>query len=223
MILNVKDRHVDRVAIVDDDQDARDTWSGLVNAEFATNPLSGPFANLRTLVDTIVGGANAALCDHHLKEGNYAHCSGAEAVCALYRQQFPAVLVTRYSKADMDEIRLYRRGIPVLLASDMADPVSIAAGFDLCMGEFDEKYAPHRRPWKTLVRIEDVESGGRNPVVFAVLPGWNSSEVVKFPLTLIPEELRRYVEKGAHFFAMVNKGAEDQAELYFENFEFRGK
>src|SRR5580700_8248416 len=107
MMLNVKDRRTRTVAIVDDERDARDTWSwGLENADFSVKALSGPFADLQALVDAVVGGANAVLCDHHLTEGNYAHCSGAEAVCALYRRQFPAVLVTAWSKAVMDQIRL---------------------------------------------------------------------------------------------------------------------
>lgn len=211
--------HQWKPAIVDDNEDMRETLRDeLEYAEIEAKPLAGPFSTLDDLVSTVVGRANAAVCDHHLTR-NYASCDGAEAVASLYESKLPAVLVTAYSKADVHEIRRFRRGIPILLTPDEANPDSLVKGFEVCRREFDGEFVPSRRPWQTMVQIEDVDGD----TVYAILPGWNSNEVVKFSKTMINSELHEHVVAGERFFAQVNKGAEDQAELFFEDFEYRGK
>ena len=93
----------------------------------------------------------------------------------------------------------------------------------MCLNEFGNRFVASRRPWKTLLRIEDVDTSGAFRFAYVILPGWNSSEVVRLPLTLVPAKLRSHVRPGERLFASVNKGAEDQSELYFEDFEYRGK
>ena len=56
-------------------------------------------------------------------------------------------------------------------------------------------------------------------MVYAVIPGWDPDEVVRFPLIIFPEELRQSVVPGARFFAKVNIAATHHDELYFEDFE----
>src|SRR4051812_37107283 len=114
-----------KVAIIDDSEDYRES----VRDDFRDSPvgyeplpLDGPFPTLESLVEAVVVGHDAAICDHELNSRNYALCSGAEAVGRLYDRRFPAVLVTQWGDAEIDQMRQYRRKIPVLLNPDQATP-----------------------------------------------------------------------------------------------------
>jgi CheY-like chemotaxis protein len=206
------------VAIVDDNEMKRDTFRDeLELADWIAMPLAGPFACMQALLDKVIGQSNAAICDHHLHH-NYAAFDGAETVATLYQKKFPAVLVTQYERALMDDIRPHRRGIPVLLTPAEANPDSLVRGWEICKHEFEGKFGPSRMPWRAMLRIDDVDDA----MVYALLPGWNSDEIIKFPISIMPLSIRQQIKPGTRLFAQVNKGAEDQSELFFENFELGG-
>lgn len=206
------------VAIIDDSDVKRETMKDeLEFANVNATPLTGPFASIDDMVMQVRSNANVAVCDHHLVS-NYAAFSGAAGVASLYQNRVPAVLVTQYGKADVIQIRRYRRGIPILITPREADPQILIRAWEVCRKEFKGEYLPSRRPWRTLIRIEAID----NRMVDAVLPGWNSEEVIRFSIDLIAHDLHPLVQPGARFFAQVNKGAEDQADLYFEDFEHGG-
>jgi hypothetical protein len=216
---------IDRVVIIDDSADSRETLSDELRfAQFTPQALSGPFLTKDDLVKIVGDQADAVVCDHHLNTRNYAPCSGAEVVATWYERHIPSVMVSKWIKADIDQIRRYRRHVPVLLTPEEAsDTGRIAKGFEICIEEFRDNFLPSRKPWKTLIRIEDVDITTKPPMVYAVIPGWNSNEIVRFPIDIIPKELHQVVAPGERFFALVNTGAETQEELYFEQFEYRGK
>ena len=59
------------------------------------------------------------------------------------------------------------------------------------------------------------------PALFYVaIPGWDSKEIIRLPLDLVPYRRRRLIEPGFRFFASVNKGAEQPEALFFTKFEF---
>lgn len=206
-----------KVAIVDDNDESRETLRDeLEEYNFVPEPLLGPFQTVGSLVDAVRAKADVAICDHHLI-ANYAGFDGAEAVASLYERQLPAVLVTAWSKAELQEIQPFRRHIPVLLTPQEAEIERIARGWDVCRQEFMGQFLPSRRPWQTLVQIEDIDGED----VFVTLPGWRSDEVIRLPKGAIKKDLQRYVKPGERFFAMVNKGAEQQADLFFEDFQYR--
>lgn len=206
------------VAIIDDDEIKRDTFCDEVElVNWKAMPLSGPFSTIPSLIEMVVGRANVAVCDHHLVR-NYAPFNGAQTVAALYNRKFPAVLVTKYEKAQMDDIRAFRRGIPVLLTPTEADPDTLARAWETCRDEFEGRYNSARKPWRTMIFVDDVSEND----VWALLPGWNSEEIIRFPRSVIPSHMSHKVERGTRLFAQVNKGAEDQSELYFQDFEFVG-
>jgi hypothetical protein len=214
---------ISTVQIVDDDRSARAAMVFTVNdADFEAVPEEGPLPRLAAFVKEVKLKADAIVCDHRMK-GHYAAFNGAEAVAKLYAVAFPAVLCTRWTKADIDAMRQYIRYIPALISSDEANPDSIAAGFLECIREFRNDPAPSRKPWRTLIRVESVESQ-LNPALFYVaIPGWDSKEIVRLPLDLIPAERRPDVQAGTRFFAKVNKGAERAETLFFSEFEFPSK
>jgi len=83
--------------------------------------------------------------------------------------------------------------------------------------DFSEHYSFSRKPWRTLIRIEKVDS--ERAMAYIVIPGWNPNEIVSLPLVMFPEVQRKEVVAGARFFVKVNTGADHQDELYFSDFE----
>jgi CheY-like chemotaxis protein len=223
MAIEVEGITIERVGVVDDNSDNRETISDdLRDLELDPQPFAGPFGSTEELVNSVMQGNHAVICDHHFTR-NYAPGSGAEAVAAWYQQHFPPVLVTAWSKAEIDHIRKFRRYIPVLLTPRDANPDRIIKGFELCIGEFNNKFVPSRRPRKTLITIQDVDSTQTVPDVYIVLSGWNSGEVIRIPIDTIPPEYHSVVHPSERLYAFVNIGAETQEELYFDEFEYRGK
>jgi hypothetical protein len=210
-----------RVDIVDDKPDVRKVIAICVReAELEAVVENDQLPPLEHFVSAAMNKADAGICDHRLNLGRYAQFDGAQAVARFYDLKWPALLCTTWSKADMDAMRLYRRRIPILIHTDDLNPDTMAMGFEYCIREFESDFSPSRRPWRTLVRIEEVDKDMVPPMFFAVLPGWHSSDKIRLPLSLIPPELQTQIKPGARFHAQVNKGAENQDDLYLDEFEF---
>lgn len=221
MSLNLGGNTITRVDIVDDKPDARKIIAMSVDeAELEPVLESEPLPPLEQFVSGAIKKADAAICDYKLSLGKYAQFNGAQAVATFYQRKWPALLCTTWGKADIDAMRVYRRKIPILIRTDDLNPDTIALGFEYCIREFESDFSPSRRPWRTLVRIEEVDEEMKPPMFFVVLPGWYSSDKIRLPLGLIPSSLQGKMQPGARFHAQVNKGAENQDDLYFDNFEF---
>lgn len=213
---------IQRVKIVDDDKSARESMALCVeDAEFKPALVDGPIADLTLFVASTLEEADAIVCDHRLRRNIYANFDGAEAVASFYQANFPAVLCTAWSKADIDSMRIYRRFIPSLIPSDKLNPETIIRGFELCIGEFNNHFTTDRKPWRTLLRIEDVDLDSKPQMLYVILPGWNSKEIIRLPLDLIPKNFHANLKPGIRFHALANKGADNQDDLYFYNFDFR--
>lgn len=222
MPLAVNGKNIVNVGVIDDTPDVRATVSEeLKEADFIPYDFAGPYQNTEQLVRELFARTDAAVCDLHLNQRNYAPFSGAEVVHRCYLERFPSVLVSRFTKADNDHIRRYRRWIPVALDYRDANPDSITNGFTICLREFKSEFVPSRRPWRTLIRVEDVDPESKPPMVFAIIPAWNPDEGVRFPLDIVPMEMRDNVQADVRIYAKVNIGAESQDELYFQDFEYR--
>ncbi|MCX6000310.1 MAG: hypothetical protein NTU41_12200 [Chloroflexi bacterium] len=203
-----------RVAVVDDDPRSRDAMAETIrDAQLEPVKQELPLDSIDEFIASLERNANAVLCDHHLAPGNYASFHGAKAVAALYARGFPALLVTRWSVADMDGIRPYRRQIPSILKSGELYPEQIRKGISECMSEFKNEFVKERRPWRVLVRVEDVSNG----LVFVIVPSWNTDEVIRLPRGIFPEG--QPLPAGTRLFAEVNIGARNVEELFFVDFE----
>jgi len=208
-----------RVAIVDDSLKDADLMGELVR-EAGLEPviIKPPFGEIEQLVGQIRSDADGAVCDHRLR--GMAHFSGAQAVASLVQSAIPAILVTQYIDIDADvSIRRWRHQVPVLLSRDDADPDRIKAGLEDCVREIEGSYLPGRRPRRALIQIDGRSDESGEEVVEARIPSWNPNIVVRFPLSLIPENLQEKAVQGGFLFAMVNIGAETPEELYFRDFE----
>ncbi len=222
MAVKIGNRSIQKVKIFDDDPRAR-AMVALSVSDAKLEPIQepGPLTDLAQFAGQAALTADAAILDHKLKlVGKYSSFDGAEAVSHLYMAQFPAVLCTSWGKAEIDAMRCYRRKIPSLISIEDLDPEAIIAGWERCIQEFSGDFSPVRRPWRALVRVEDVNNAPGYRMFYVVIPGWTSSEKVRLPLDLIPPERQSRIQPGTRFYAEVNIGADNQDELYFENLEF---
>jgi CheY-like chemotaxis protein len=211
---------ISRVGIVDDKSDVRKIMAISVSeADLTPVVEDGPLPPLEQFVTSSIKKSDAIICDYKLNLGKYSQFNGAEAVARFYELKQPALLCTTWGKAEIDAMRVYRRKIPILVRTDDINPDTIAKGFEYCIREYKNDFSPVRKPWRTLVRIEEVDDQMFPPMFFVVLPGWYSSDKIRLPIDIIPPELREKINPGVRFHAQVNKGTEDQDDLYFDNIE----
>ena len=220
-MLTINNKTIKRIAIIDDKDDARDAMADSVeDAEFE------PVIEIRELksidknIKEIMNKADAVIFDYYLRTGNYANFNGAEVVSRLYALKFPALLITIYSKAVTDEIRIFRRNIPVLIPGLKVESNIIIEGIKKCMNEFNNVYSDDRKPYRTLIRIEEIDKNKK--IAFAVIPAWNPNLVVSIPLRLIPANLIRG-KPIIRLFADINIAAKKYEDLFFENFTIAEK
>ncbi|MDD1413269.1 hypothetical protein MEN41_01000 [Dolichospermum sp. ST_con] len=213
------------IAIVDDDttQSQATAWE-IEDAGYKTLLLDeGHFHNVNELVALVRENAQAAVCDHRLSNSGFANFYGAELVAALYDLRFPSLLITQYTEMDTSfSIRKWRHKIPVLLSREEADASTIAKGIEICESELCGKIPSTRKSRRTIVRITNIdEKTTHEPVVDAFIPSWNPHRAVRFPVSLIPENLRNLLKPNTtiRLFAHVNTSAEKSDDLYFEKFE----
>jgi hypothetical protein len=202
------------VCVADDDGYSRRAMCNTVeDARLAPIEEPGPLGSLAHFVREVRTKSNAAIFDYKLRIlGPYADFTGAEAVTSLYKKRFPAILCTQYAMSDIDEMRPFLRFIPALLLPKEIDPDSIRRNLELCAREVCVHFSQTRRPWRTLVRVEEYDS--RRKLARVVLPGWDPNEVIRLPVKALPASTRGSVRQGMRFHAYVNVGAEVQERLY---------
>jgi CheY-like chemotaxis protein len=214
--ISVLDFEIERVAIVDDKPDVRQSFSYSVQDLKLTPVLqTALMATLGESVIQLQSIADAALCDFQLRVSKYATFDGAELVAALYQSTMPAVLCTRFEKSDIDKIRKYRRSIPCLLNPNELDEDSLLRGFEVCVNEFKQEFTAARRSWRAVIRVQSVEVHH----VHVFVPAWSSREGLRLLRSDIPEPLASKLADGLRCHAKVNLGATRQEDLYFTDWE----
>lgn len=222
MVTRTKNDSMRRVAIIDDNPNSRRHLARITAlAGFEPAALESHYAKLDDLFQAIRAiGAGRALCDNRLREGNYAGFDGAVAVDALYRQRFPAILVTDYTAPDINSIRLHRRRIPVLLPGTELLPKRILEGFEQIDQEIIQKQVPlTRRPRRALIEVEEIVDGPRGRLLTVFVPRWREHEAIVLPQEIIPEAFHTNVKQGTILIASINTEAERSEDLFFEDFE----
>jgi DNA-binding NarL/FixJ family response regulator len=217
----VLDRSIDRVAVVDDDPQARRAYGlTVVDADFTLVEEIGPLNSVSAGVASLRTRAEAVLCDQNLRKRSYATFNGAEFVAACNVSGLPAILCTQYRRPDVAHIRRYRRHVPVLVQSEDLEPDSLLAALRTCVQEI--KYGPseHRRLWRAQVRVTDI--GDPDQAVFYVhVPAWGIDERVGVLRSDVPSRISALLSDGQRFHVEVNLGAESADELYFGAWETR--
>lgn len=222
MPIKVIDRVINKISIIDDQAEVRGSYEYSVE-ELGLESVSesGPLDDmLAECVKGVSNRADAAICDYNLKMKAYSTFNGAELAAEFYKAHFPAVLCTKWYPAAIDEMREFRRFIPVLVEPAKLDPTSIRMGIESCIREFSGNFLAARRPWRTLVRVEDMRKNDQGSIfLYVVVPAWNSNEVVKLPSNMVPPEVLEKLGSGSRLHAKVNLGASGNEELFFEEWE----
>jgi hypothetical protein len=210
---------IQKIAVVDDDEQARAAMAEtIVDANLQPIVQRARLNSLNDLIIILKRDADAAVCDHRLKPRNYAAFQGAEAVSELYKIGFPAILVTAWSTEDVDNIRPYRRRIPIVIRSGDLEPKAIKNGITLCLNEFQNTYVKERYPWRVIIRIEEVDKSS----AFVIIPSWDPKIGLRLPLSIFTSECGQ-IRPGIRLFAEVNIGASKAEDLYFDRFEVAEK
>jgi hypothetical protein len=220
--ITIAKRSIQKISIIDDQAPVRESYElSVEDLGLESVSESGPLdEELPNCVKTVSQRADAAICDYNLKVKAYSSFNGAELAAEFYKMQFPAVLCTKWHTAVIDEMRQYLRFIPSLIDPSKLDPATIKTGIESCIREFDGDYRPVRRPWRALVRVEDIRKTDQgSEFAYVVVPAWNSNEVVKLPANVIPPEILKNLSAGSRLHAKVNLGATGNEELFFEAWE----
>ena len=216
-MITIEGRTFSKVAIVDDDPQNRETLAEAVaDAELEPFLIENPLRSLDELVGIVQREAQAAVLDHRLSPGNLANFTGAEGVVSLFERQFPALLVTGYSRLpELRSIIKYRSKIPVLLSHLEADVVleSIAT----CVRELGHEYDPARRPTETVLQVADIHRDTTPPLVDLIISSWDSKRRVAVPHEVFPLSLMGGLSVGRRYVALVNTAANRVEDLYLTN------
>ncbi len=218
MPITINNTTITSVHIIDDDPKVRETYKWTISdSDLEPIEVEGPLHDLQSFIDELTPQTDAVICDHKLSVKDYARFNGAESIAILYHRHKPGILCTNWITAAPEEIRKHRRFIPVLIDPLELNPQTIIDGFSLCIKEFEGSFQVHRKPWKTSVRIEELDY--ERGYIFVVAPGWKPSEVIRLSIDSVPQEIRSEIDSEGkmHFSAEVNLGAEEQRDIYFHN------
>lgn len=211
--------NIEKIAIIDDKKDARYSMAEIVSdANFSYEIVDEKIESFVHLFSKIEKSTQAAILDHHLNIANYANFTGAYAVSELFKRKFPALLVTAYSQSDIDQIRLFRKNIPVIISSNEFDCSDVEPGLIKCINELKDIYNKDRKGYKSLFRIENIDE--KRKYAFIIIPAWDSKETIRLPFEFFNN---RPVKIGDRFYARINIGTEKQEEIYIDNIEFLEK
>ena len=213
--MRIQDRDVSRALIVDDDPAARGSYEyAIEELDLEPVPIEGPLDDIASFIGTIED-SDVLLCDYHLRKRPYARCNGDELIAECYKAGVPGVLCTTFTDITPRRDRL--RYIPGLIKTGSPDPGDLVRAWDRCIGELNGNFEPSRRPWRTLVRIEEVDSDGG--FVYVIVPPWDIRRKVRIDMDGLPLAIRQCLEPDRRFHALVNTGAESYEDLFFEDWE----
>lgn len=221
MSLNIQDRQIERVVLIDDNADVRKNYGYHVD-DLNLQPFSieNPIRTLDDLLNNFTSDRDGAICDYHLNNSTYSVFNGDEIVKTLYLRKFPALLCSRDSDAP-HSIRRLRQYIPNLVFSSDLSSEIIEKSFEISIAEFKGNFRSNRKPYQTLVRIENKDDFQKDCMkVSVVIPGWDTKRMIEIIIkkeeTPIFDDIKTSLEYGQDYraFATVNLGTESPDEIY---------
>ena len=216
MSFYLENRQISTIWVIDDDPNARDSYGFTLEdmgleARPVTDLQDGTLAALRQSV----GSTGAVLCDYHLKKRDYSRHNGDYVVARCFQKGIPGVLCTSIHGAPINRQDL--RYIPGWLKTSPMNETNLRGALEHCIEELTIGYRPSRRPWRTLVRVDNMDEERRGLTV--VVPAWSTRTKIQLHFDDIPENIHELAEPDRRFHAHVNIGAEDSRDLYFCKWE----
>ena len=214
-MLSIHNREIRRALIVDDEQDARDAYEYVIeDMNLHPHKITDQLYDLPSFISSIQT-TDVVLCDYHLKKHSYAPCDGDQLVSECFRAGRPGVLCS--SIAEPPIRRDYLRYIPGLVRTGDPNPDELHRAWERCLLELDGRFEPARRPWRTLVRVADVDRD--HQCFYAVVPAWSVRTKIRIDNDNLPTDIQELLEPDRRFHALVNTGAESHRDLFFDDWE----
>jgi CheY-like chemotaxis protein len=218
MSLTVAGNEINRVLVLDDDRAARASMSyALTEAGTEAVMEEGPIQSVDAFLASVAKRADAVFSDYRLKPLNYARFQGDELVSACTRSRMPAVLCSTYADMHIMVNRQFMRFIPVILRTTNPGPEQIEDALRRCAAEIAGNIPPSRKPWRTLVRVHEVDTARGYCCV--VVPAWDAEQKIPISLESITPAVRGLFRAGKRVHAQVNTGAENHQDLFFDQWE----
>ena len=214
--MRLQDRSISRAVIIDDDPSARESYQYVIEElELTPWAIEGPLSDIPEFINDL-GNSDVVLCDYHLKRhSGYADCDGDELVAKCYKAKIPGVLCTTFPDAIMR--RDFLRHIPGLIMNGNPAPDELRTAWDRCLREQQGDFEPWRRPWRTLVRVAEVEE--EHASAYVIVPAWDVRRKIRVDIGSLSEEIVDRIQPNRRFHALVNIGAESHEQLYFDEWE----
>jgi hypothetical protein len=209
-----------KIAIVDDDDDCRESLAILVeDAGYEPELITGTFGNDKQLLINEIRKHNVfgVISDHRLSHGHLANFYGSELLASLYDLKIPSVLITQFLDVDADtSIRRYRDKLPAVIGRGTQSPELIDKLLEFSKKEIVSGRTTSRKPHRALIRVDDYSTGAQEGLIEGIITNWNSALKVKFPVELIPEDIRRQMIGSdiSRLMAFVNTGASNHSDIF---------
>jgi CheY-like chemotaxis protein len=206
----------DRVAVIDDEPDGRDTIVDLLGEQhFEPIPIIGPFGSD---IDRLIAEVDRAdpgfvICDHRLTAKQYATFTGLQVVERLIESKRPAMLITTFQEPDLIALRAARSRIPVIKGRDGFQYEQVIRFREIVRRELADQPVASRKPHRVILRVADV----RTRDIDIVVPSWNRDHAFILPKMQLANAVRNAVRKGDYLLGDVNIGATHEDEIYFDN------
>lgn len=215
----------DKIVVVDDDDNSRETMAIILeDVGFDVELIEGEDLNKEKLVSDIVKmNCYGIVSDHRLSPGKMAQFTGAELLSLLYDHKVPPVLVTQFLDMDADvSIRKYRDKLPAVLAREDQTGDNILRLLEMSRRELEYGYPVTRKPYRAIIRIEDYNVEDQVEVVDGIITNWRTDTAVRFPGSLIPEEIWLKIKSDPsrnRLVAFVNTGADHSKDIYINGIQ----
>lgn len=206
----------DRVAVIDDEPDGRDTIVDLLGEQhFEPIAIMGPFGSDidRLIAEVDKADPGFVICDHRLTAKQYATFTGLQVVERLIERKRPAMLLTTFQEPDLIELRAARPRVPVIKGRDGFSFEEVSRLREIVQLEIADQPVNSRKPHRVILRVEGVRASD----IEIVVPSWNRDHAFVLPKRQIAEAVRDAIKKGDYLLGDVNIGAPSEDEIYFDN------
>ena len=215
-MITIQDRQIERALIVNDEPDAREAYEYVVE-DMGVSPyqvVDGLHDSMSPLLSKLQS-ADVVLCDFHLKKRDYAPYNGDQVLANCFQADIPGVLCTSFAEPWIRRDCL--RYIPGIVRTGNLQPADLIGALKRCVRELDGEFAPDRRPWRTLVRVDDIDHNRH--CFYAVVPAWDVRTKVRIYNDNLPASIRALLEPDRRLHALVNTGADSSRDLFFDSWE----
>jgi hypothetical protein len=220
--VNIEGKDISRVFLIDDDPSVRDLYQFHLDDVHVETEKVVSISGMDQLLQAS-NDHDGFVCDFHLNNSRYSPINGDVIVSGLYQKKIPAVLCSR----DVDtvsSVRRLRHSIPCIIEARDLNVDSIMQSFATCIREFSGNFSKERRPWPTLIRIENIVQ--RSPTflrVAVVIPGWEPQSIVEVDILKaevgLCADIIKAIDGGDVFRckAQVNLDSESQRDVYVKD------